>query len=110
MLIGNLRAATPGRLLLAYLFIRQMFAAVGLTAIGGQGYIFGRGNQQLSPEVISEVGRDNIIVVATKEKLASLQGRPLRVDTGDPALDRELAGHVRVITGYRTESVCPVRG
>ena len=36
MLIGNLRAATPGRLLLAYLFMRQMFAAVGLTAIGGQ--------------------------------------------------------------------------
>jgi predicted polyphosphate/ATP-dependent NAD kinase len=48
------------------------------------------------------------LVVATPQKLASLQGRPLRVDTGDAALNRALAGHCRVITGYHTEAVCPV--
>ncbi|WP_375058165.1 ATP-NAD kinase family protein [Zobellella sp. DQSA1] len=74
-----------------------------ITLIGGQGHIFGRGNQQLSPQVIRAVGRDNIWLLATKSKLNSLHGRPLRVDTNDPMLDRELGGLIRVITGYHDE-------
>ena len=71
-----------------------------ITLIGGQGHILGRGNQQLSPEVVSLVGKDNILLVATKTKLKALEGRALIVDSGDPELDHQLAGYYRVITGY----------
>ncbi|TMO76972.1 ATP-NAD kinase family protein [Pseudoalteromonas aurantia] len=71
-----------------------------ITLIGGQGHIFGRGNQQLSPALIRKVGRENIIIVATKTKLQALNGRPLIADTGDQSLDNELSGYIRVITGY----------
>ncbi len=71
---------------------------VVVSPIGGQGFIFGRGNQQISPRVLRLVGRENIVVVATEDKLASLDA--LRVDTGDPEVDRMLRGYVRVLTGY----------
>ena len=80
-------------------------AVVIVTPIGGQGHIFGRGNQQISPAVIRTVGRDGIMVVATTSKLASLRGRPLLVDTGDPGVDDMLSGYMRVVTGINMESV-----
>lgn len=76
-------------------------AKLVITVIGGQGHIVGRGNQQLSPELLSRLGKDNMIVVATKAKLAALDGRPLIVDSGEPELNRQLSGVIRVITGYR---------
>jgi len=83
-----------------------------VTPIGGQGFVFGRGNQQISATVIREVlrqsGREGIIIVATPAKLAAIGVRPLLVDTGDPALDRELAGHAQVITGRGERSVARV--
>ena len=72
-----------------------------VTSIGGQGFILGRGNQQLSPRVINNVGREGIIILCTPEKLQALKGRPFRIDTGDPELDFELAGVYKVLTGYR---------
>ncbi len=72
-----------------------------VTPIGGQGFIFGRGNQQISPRVIREVGQENIIVIAAEGKLRSLKS--LRVDTGDPSLDDALRGHIRVIADYKKE-------
>ena len=80
-------------------------AAVVVTPIGGQGFLFGRGNQQLSPELLARVGRERLVVVATEAKLAALGGRPLLVDTGDPAVDAALAGYLRVITGPNRETV-----
>jgi predicted polyphosphate/ATP-dependent NAD kinase len=85
--------------------VKRARAKIIVTPIGGQGYIFGRGNQQISPEVIAEVGRDNIIVISTQEKIDSLAGQPLRVDTGGRALDEELSGYLRVVTGYGQEVV-----
>ncbi len=76
-------------------------AKIVLTVIGGQGHIIGRGNQQLSPELLHRIGRENLIVVATKTKLKQLDGRPLVIDSVDPDLGRNWAGLIRVITGYR---------
>lgn len=83
-------------------------AKIIVTPIGGQGCIFGRGNQQISPKVIKEVGRDNVIVVSTTGKIHSLRGQPLWVDTGDREVDRMLSGHVRVVTGYNEQVVYKV--
>ena len=80
-------------------------AKIIVSVIGGQGYIFGRGNQQISPSIIRRAGKDNIIVVATRRKLLELHGRPLLVDTGDPDLDTELSGYTKVVTGYRESQV-----
>jgi predicted polyphosphate/ATP-dependent NAD kinase len=79
-----------------------------VTPIGGQGYIFGRGNQQISPKVIEKVGRDHIIIVSTTGKIHSLGARPLWVDTGDRAVDKTLSGHIRVVTGYKEQIVYKV--
>jgi predicted polyphosphate/ATP-dependent NAD kinase len=76
-----------------------------VSPIGGQGHVFGRGNQQLSPQLIRRVGKVGLIVAASPRKLASMRGRPLFVDTGDAELDAELAGFVRVITGRDRETV-----
>ncbi|MDQ7793255.1 MAG: ATP-NAD kinase family protein [bacterium] len=83
-------------------------ARIVVTPIGGQGFIFGRGNQQISPRVIRKAGVDSIIVVATMGKLVALGGNPLLVDTGASDLNGDLSGYVRVITGYRQEVACKV--
>lgn len=83
-------------------------ASIVVTAIGGQGHVFGRGNQQFSADVIRRVGSDNIVIVATKTKITALQGRPLLVDTGDAQLDAELAGYRRIITGYHDAVMYPL--
>ena len=79
-----------------------------VTPIGGQGFIFGRGNQQISPEIIIRAGVENILVAATKTKLHSFSGRPLQVDTGDRKADSFFQGYIKVITGYRESVIYPV--
>lgn len=81
-----------------------------VTPIGGQGHIFGRGNQQLSARVIRAVGVDNLTIIAAKSKLEALDGRPLRVDTGDEQLDESLTGMSQVVTGYDDAVLYTVSG
>lgn len=102
-------AVVNGKLVGSDLNERQILELLGkfktrklvLSPVGAQGFILGRGNLQLSPAVVRAIGCKNIIVIATPAKLARTP--VLRFDTGDAALDRELAddGYIRVITGYR---------
>jgi len=81
--------------------IKGKAAKIIVTPIGGQGFIFGRGNQQISSKVIRQVGLDNIAVVASKSKLDRLKS--LRVDTGDPELDKDLRAHeINVVIDYKS--------
>jgi len=70
-----------------------------ISPIGAQGFILGRGNQQISASVVRHVGVKNIIVVATSHKLRETP--VLYVDTGDPTLNREFGDSIQVISGYR---------
>ena len=85
-------------------------ARIIVGVLGGQGYIFGRGNQQIGPDVIRRVGRDNLVVVATAAKLLSLTRGVLLVDTGNPTLDSELEGFMRVVVGVDEETLFRVEG
>ncbi len=85
-----------------------------VTPIGGQGHLFGRGNQQVSPRILALIGRENLLVVATKSKLENLaqpgeqekKGIRLLVDTGDRVFDSSLCGLMPVVTGYEDAVVC----
>ena len=72
---------------------------ITLTVVGGQGFVLGRGNQQISAEVIRAVGADRIDVICNPAKLAALDPPELTVDTTDAALDAALAGYWPIITG-----------
>ena len=85
-------------------------AKLVITVIGGQGYIFGRGNQQLSGEVIKTIGKENIRVIATKSKLMSLGGKPLLVDTGNDEVNQMFNGHFKVLTNYDMENIMKIKG
>ncbi|MEM1657879.1 MAG: ATP-NAD kinase family protein [Candidatus Jordarchaeales archaeon] len=88
---------------------REKEARIIVSPIGRQGFIFGRGNAQISSEVIRKVGLNNVIIVATPYKLSSLPF--LRVDTGDPELDAKFRNnYVKIIIGYHEETVKKVGG
>jgi predicted polyphosphate/ATP-dependent NAD kinase len=84
-------------------------AEIIVSVLGGQGSLFGRGNQQISANVIRRVGRDRITVISTVEKLISLPDGALQVDTGDPEIDALLTGHLPVVTGPDRTTLVKVR-
>lgn len=102
-----LAADANERAILTAISGREFVTAV-LSPTGGQGFLLGRGNQQLSPAVIRAIGPENLLIVATPSKLAELGTAPLFVDTGDASLDQTLAGYRRVITGVGREAIVRV--
>jgi predicted polyphosphate/ATP-dependent NAD kinase len=78
-----------------------------VTPIGGNGFIFGRGSKQITPEILRSVGESNIIIVSTAGKISKLEC--LRVDTGDEEVDRMLRKFMKVITGSNEETITEVR-
>lgn len=73
-------------------------ARIIVSPLGKQGFIFGRGNQQISSRVIKKVGTENIIIVSTPQKM--MYTPQLFVDTGDKEIDRKISGWKKVITGF----------
>jgi len=80
-----------------------------LSPIGRQGMLLGRGNQQISPEIIKKVGKERIIVAATRSKIQGIEGGVLRVDTGDADIDIMLRGYIKVAIDYREWRLMEVR-
>ncbi|CAI8218882.1 MAG: Uncharacterised protein [Methanobacteriota archaeon] len=79
-----------------------------LSPMGGQGFLIGRGNLQLSPKVLRKIGIGNIMGVATPAKLLSISR--IRIDTGDSLLDEEIRGkkYIKMIQGYRTIKIVKI--
>jgi len=78
-----------------------------VTPIGGNGFIFGRGSRQISSEVLRKVGRENIIIISTLEKMGGLDN--IHIDSGDYEVDREMGGNIGVLIGYNEEIIMEVK-
>ena len=76
--------------------------------IGRQGFLFGRGNLQLSPQILRKVNTKNIIIVATKFKMLNIEHQILKIDTRDPKLDQLMRGFYKVIVDYDEMKICRV--
>jgi predicted polyphosphate/ATP-dependent NAD kinase len=85
-------------------------AWIVVSPIGRQGILFGRGNQQITPEILKKVGKSRIIVLATLNKLSGIDGGTLRVDTGEAQVDEMLRGYIRVVTDYREWRLMKING
>jgi predicted polyphosphate/ATP-dependent NAD kinase len=87
---------------------RDRPATIVVGIVGGQGSLFGRGNQQISAEVIRRAGPESIVILAGLDKLQALDR--LYVDTGDPDVDRMLAGYRRVRYAPQMSALLNVAG
>lgn len=85
-------------------------AALVLGVVGGQGFLLGRGNQQLSAAVIERIGADRVVILASAAKVAALDAPVLHVDLGDDAPVVPLSGYHRVRTGPRRSTVLRIAG
>ncbi len=79
-----------------YQYVMTGKAKIIISIIGGQGFLLGRGNQQISARVLSLAGFENIYVISSPEKLAGLKGLSLDINTGNIAVPE----FIRVLTGY----------
>ncbi len=85
--------------------ISEQETRIILSPIGGQGFLLGRGNKQLSARIISNVGFKNIIVVASEEKLRYIRG--LYVDIWDSETI-EKPKFIKVLFSYGRFKLMPV--
>ena len=83
-------------------------AKLVVTPMGGQSYIFGRGNQQLSDKVLAKLEKEDLIILSTPTKLQNLKRQPLLVYTGNSEIDQKISGYYKVVTGYGQYSMYKV--
>jgi predicted polyphosphate/ATP-dependent NAD kinase len=88
--------------------IKKKKAKLMIAISGGLGLISDTGGRRISSEIIREIGRDNIVTMATPDVLASLNGSPLIVDSSDVAMDEMLSGYHVVITRFEKRAVYKV--
>lgn len=79
-----------------------------VSPVGGQGFLLGRGNQQIDDEILSRLRPEDLIVICSPEKLGALGGGPLWIDAQDPAIAERFSGLRRVVTGLGHEAVVRV--
>ena len=85
--------------------IKDNPAKLIVTPMGGQGYLFGRGNPQISSKVLSQLDKDDITIVSTPSKIRTLNNRPFLIYTGDADLDERLSGYYKVVVGYESHKM-----
>jgi predicted polyphosphate/ATP-dependent NAD kinase len=107
VLDGRLEGSDLNETAILDLVEQHPMATIVVTPLGGNGFIFGRGNKQFTPRLIRRVGLGNIVVIANRDKLLGFSS--LHVDTGDAELDAELSGYRSVIVGRSHRKVMPVR-
>ena len=105
----QLIAKDADELTLLRLLAENPSAKIIVTCIGGAGFVFGRGNQQISAKVIQRVGKENIQLAVTKSKLLSLNQRPMYVDTGDAKIDSYLAGYYKIPLSSQESTVYKIQ-
>lgn len=83
-------------------------ALVVITPTGNQGFLLGRGNQQLNVDVLKRLDKSQFLIIASQSKLRALEQRPLLIDSNDRELDKTLAGFYPVITAWQQQILYPV--
>ncbi len=78
-----------------------------VTPLGGNGFIFGRGSRQFTPEILSKTGKENIILAGDRDKVSCLDC--LHIDTGDLEVDKSMSGYAKVVVGYGETVVLEVK-
>jgi predicted polyphosphate/ATP-dependent NAD kinase len=102
---GRLLAADASETELLSLLRRHQPATLVLGVVGGQGFLLGRGNQQISAAVLDAVGTGNLEILAARGKVAALDPPTLRIDVGDEQAATPLTGYRKVRTGRGTSTV-----
>ena len=80
-----------------------------VSPIGKQGFIFGRGNLQFTPQVIKKIGAANIIIISSQFKMQNIENQILRLDTRDSELDARMRGFYKIIIDYDKIKICEVQ-
>lgn len=89
-------------------YIEERNTKIIVSPLGNQGFLFGRGNLQFTPQVLRKIGSKNIIIISTRFKLQNIQDQILRLDTRDPELDKKLRGFYKIYIDYDEIKICKV--
>lgn len=89
-------------------YIEDKKVKIIVSPIGRQGFLFGRGNLQISPRIIRKISSKNIIILCAKYKLQTIPNQILRLDTRDSELDEEMKGLYKVFVDYDEIKICKV--